>query len=409
MEQGDEEPRLGMLETLREFGLVCLSANGEREAAEQAHARYYLALAEEAEPYLMSPELVQWLDLLEREHENLHAVLQRATTGEDEQVHLALRLSSALVYFWMKRWYPSEGRGFLEQGLARSQTIPAPLRLQALIADGLLMWFQNDMRGLAQVAEEALMIARALEDQKSLAYALTLQGIDDMDTRSYTKARSHFEEALSLARAQGDRFLIAFVLMSLGSLAMFQQEHPRAITFFEESLAVAIELGLAGFIASGLNGLGCVAAAQGQYTWAALLWGAAENWPVTYSVAIPRAISERMRASARSHLGQAAFTQALEKGRAMTPTQAFAAHEAQQSEHASLPAKKHAVAYPDGLTTREVEVLRLMAQGLTNAQIAERLVISPRTVNAHLRSIYNKLAVTSRTAATRYALAHQLI
>ncbi|HKF37016.1 MAG TPA: LuxR C-terminal-related transcriptional regulator [Ktedonobacteraceae bacterium] len=529
MEQQDEEPRLGMLETLREFGLVCLSANGEREAAEQAHARYYLALAEEAEPYLMSPELVQWLDRLEREHENLHAVLQRAMMGGDEQVHLALRLSSALLYFWMKRWYPSEGCGFLEQGLARSQTIPAPLRLQALIADGLLMWFQNDMRGLAQVAEEALMIARALEDQRSLAYALTLQGIDDMVKRSYTKARTHFEEALSLARAQGDRFLIAFVLMSLGSLAMFQREHPRAITFFEESLmlyraagdltfisillyflsramlrqgeitqarvmveeslilvrkagikwgnaidlsqlgeiaieqgevekasvflseslqlsqergdrrsmvrtrllmaglavrqgndalarvhyevslAVAIELGLAGFIASGLNGLGCVAAAQGQYTWSALLWGAAENWPVSYSVAIPRTISERMRASARSHLGQAAFTQALEKGRTMTPTQALAAHETQQSEHTSLPAKKPAVAYPDGLTTREVEVLRLMAQGLTNAQIAERLVISPRTVNAHLRSIYNKLAVTSRTAATRYALAHQLI
>ena len=93
----------------------------------------------------------------------------------------------------------------------------------------------------------------------------------------------------------------------------------------------------------------------------------------------------------------------------MTPTQAFAAHEAQQSENASLPEKKHAVAYPDELTTREVEVLHLLAQGLTNAQIAAQLVISPRTVNAHLRSIYTKLAVTSRTATTRYAIAHQLI
>jgi DNA-binding NarL/FixJ family response regulator len=152
-----------------------------------------------------------------------------------------------------------------------------------------------------------------------------------------------------------------------------------------------------------------VAAAQGQYTWSALLWGAAENWLVSYSVAIPRSISERMRASARSHLGEATFTQALEKGRAMTPAQALAAHEAQQSEHASLPAKKHAAAYPDGLTPREVEVLRLVAGGLTDAQVAEHLVISLRTVNAHLTSIYQKIHVSSRGAATRYALEHRLV
>jgi DNA-binding NarL/FixJ family response regulator len=61
------------------------------------------------------------------------------------------------------------------------------------------------------------------------------------------------------------------------------------------------------------------------------------------------------------------------------------------------------------LSQREIEVLRLLARGRTNAQIAEQLVLSPRTVDAHLRSIYSKLAVTSRTAATRYAIDHQLI
>jgi len=195
----------------------------------------------------------------------------------------------------------------------------------------------------------------------------------------------------------------------MAGLAVRQGSDTLARAHYEVSLAAAIELGLAVFIASGLNGLGCVAAAQGQYTWSALLWGAAENWPVSDSVAIPRAISERMRASARNHLGQAAFTQALEKGRAMTPAQALAAHEAQQSENASRVAKKHAVAYPDGLTTREVEVLRLVAGGLTDAQVAEHLVISQRTVNAHLTSIYQKIHVSSRGAATRYALEHRLV
>jgi DNA-binding NarL/FixJ family response regulator len=66
-------------------------------------------------------------------------------------------------------------------------------------------------------------------------------------------------------------------------------------------------------------------------------------------------------------------------------------------------------AYPDGLTAREVEVLRLLAQGWTDAQIAEELVISPRTVNNHLTSIYSKIQVSSRSAATRYAIDHQLV
>ena len=65
--------------------------------------------------------------------------------------------------------------------------------------------------------------------------------------------------------------------------------------------------------------------------------------------------------------------------------------------------------YPDGLTTREVEVLCLVAQGLSNAEIADRLIISLLTVKAHMRSLYNKLGISSRSAATRYAIEHQLL
>jgi DNA-binding NarL/FixJ family response regulator len=62
-----------------------------------------------------------------------------------------------------------------------------------------------------------------------------------------------------------------------------------------------------------------------------------------------------------------------------------------------------------GLTPRELEVLQLLAQGLTSAQIAEQLIISLLTVNTHVRSIYSKLGVTSRSAATRYAIEHDLV
>ena len=160
-------------------------------------------------------------------------------------------------------------------------------------------------------------------------------------------------------------------------------------------------------IAFGLKGLGCAAAAQGQYTWSALLWGAADNLPGSRSVPIPQAIFERARAAARTHLGESAFAQALSDGRAMAPAQALAAYKALPMQ---TPRRaKRSPAYPAGLTAREVEVLRLVAAGLTDAQVAEHLVISLRTVNTHLTSIYNKLGVSSRAAATRFAVERHLV
>ena len=70
---------------------------------------------------------------------------------------------------------------------------------------------------------------------------------------------------------------------------------------------------------------------------------------------------------------------------------------------------KSQLTYPDGMTAREVEVLRLVAQGLSNAEIAEQLIISVLTVKAHMRSLYNKLGINSRSASTRYAIEHHLL
>ena len=527
IKQEGEEPRFHMLETLREFGLECLRANGEEAAARRAYAEYYATLGEEAEPYLEASNLVRWLDRLERERENLLAVLQRAQIGRDEEVPLVLRLGSTLFDVWVTRWYPGEGRSFLEQGLARKQAAPAPLRLKALITEGQLMWYQRDFRDLASVAEEALALARELEDSENLIYALVLQGVALVNIREYARAQSCFEAAFSLARSHGEPKAVAFVLMHLGILAMFQRKHKRAIELFEESLALykttgsitftsmllyflsrtrlregeltqarvlleevqalvrivrskwegalalnvmgeiallqgeleraerlldesiqlsqemgdrqnmvctrlmlanlaltqgnvasasvqyeegltlALELEAMGAIAAGLKGLGCVAAAQGHSTCTALMWGAAENFPESLNVYIPQTLFERARATARTHLGEAAFARALADGRAMTPTQALASYKTLTMRNV-LQAKRPP-AYPAGLTTREVEVLRFVAEGLTDAQVAENLVISVRTVNTHLTSIYNKLGVSSRAAATRFAVENLLI
>ena len=99
----------------------------------------------------------------------------------------------------------------------------------------------------------------------------------------------------------------------------------------------------------------------------------------------------------------------------MSPEQALAAQGKElmsssvSASQLTTPPKKPSPTYPDGLTAREVEILRLVTQGLTNEQVAEQLVISPRTVNTHLTSIYGKIGVPSRSAATRYAMEHNLV
>ncbi len=96
----------------------------------------------------------------------------------------------------------------------------------------------------------------------------------------------------------------------------------------------------------------------------------------------------------------------------MRPEQALAAPEKapEPVSHTPAPVSPPAApTYPDGLTAREVQVLRLLAAGKTVAEIAEQLVISPRTVTTHITTIYRKIQVSTRSAATRYAIEHKLI
>jgi DNA-binding NarL/FixJ family response regulator len=171
------------------------------------------------------------------------------------------------------------------------------------------------------------------------------------------------------------------------------------------------------YVAASLEGLAFVEVRQGALRQAVQLWGAAYALREAIGASlypVHRASYEQAIALACVQLGEPAFGAAWAEGRLMTPQQALAAQE-QAMTPTSLPAPS-AVApllppptLPFGLTAREVEVLRLLAQGLSDAQIAEHLVISPRTVNRHTTSLYNKLGVSSRAAATRTAIEHHLL
>jgi DNA-binding NarL/FixJ family response regulator len=118
---------------------------------------------------------------------------------------------------------------------------------------------------------------------------------------------------------------------------------------------------------------------------------------------------EHSVSAARTQLDEEAFASAWAQGRGISPEQAIAAREVEPAPAIPLqpPTRTH-LPYPNDLTAREVEVIRLVAQGLTNAQIAEQLVLSPHTVHSHVRSILSKLGVSTRGAIIRYAVEHQL-
>lgn len=218
------------------------------------------------------------------------------------------------------------------------------------------------------------------------------------------RARLLFEESRRLFKEGGSQRNVAQALVLLTCVAVLQENRPASRSSWGEGLAILQAFHDASGIITALSTLAGVARQHGEARWAVYLWGASERLREEHALAtLPadEARSEQSMALARMQLGAEDFVAAWAEGRQMTPEQAFAAR-----TQATPPLSQ---VYPDELSLREVEVLRLLALGLTNAQIAERLVISPRTVNAHLRSIYSKLALTSRTAATRYAIAHQLL
>jgi len=534
LEQRQDSPRLMMLETLREYGLEALVANEELEHVRQAHAHYYLALAEEAEPELVGLQQAEWLERLEREHDNMRAAMQWVLErGDAEQsMELALRLGGALHQFWRVRRYLSEGRTFLERALAGSKEATTASRTKALMIAARLAVLQADTERGEVLCEGSLALCRELRDTAGMAYTLHLLGIVACQRSELSKARSQFEESLALWRKVGDKNGIALALFYSASLALQQGEYSKARVLCEESLALSkqegnksgialalfklaqtcfnsqgdpasvrslleesltlnrelgdthglatcfclsgqlalqqgdaamarslVEEGLLLYreiggweegIGESLSVLGKVAAVQGDYTgarafykesltfpgemdavwiassleglagvvavqrdsmWAGWLYGAAEALRESVGTPLPlveRTSYERSVAAARAQLGEQAFATAWAEGRTMTPEQALAA-ERQPIQPTPTSAARPTAPYPDGLTAREVEVLRLLAQGLTSAQIAEQLVISVVTVNFHVRSIYSKLGVSSRAAATRYALEHHLV
>ena len=497
-EHEGNESRLVMLETIREYGWECLTVSEEEETTRQAHAEYYLALAEEAEPHLRGAQQLLWLRQLEQEQENLRTALGWLIASEE--VEIALHFCVALWWFWQTRVYWSEGRRWLKAVLAlrgagerttiRARTLSAAGELAGVQGDwreahmllsesvalyrelgderGLvlplstlgwvllrqgdlaaaaplmeesialcrklghnwdlsrvLLWlgniasFQGDLMQAMALTQEGLTLARELGDMTLIARALNNLGYFLWLHGDLMQAMALTQEGLTLARELGDKFLILSTVETLGSIVLSQGDPEQAKALFTEGFSLAKELGNDELIALLIWGLARVAAVKAQLKHAARLFGAAAVRYDINKVISPdqRDDYEQTVESVRARLGEQAFAVAWAEGRTMTIEQILEAPEPVTMLELISTASSTSITvkpppgptYPDDLTAREEEVLRLVAQGMTNQQVAEQLIISPRTVNTHLTSIYGKIRVSSRSAATRYAIEHHLV
>src|SRR5450755_2480462 len=162
----------------------------------------------------------------------------------------------------------------------------------------------------------------------------------------------------------------------------------------------------------GLEELGTVAALQGEVAWAARLFGAAEALREQLGAPKPpieRSEHEAQIATVRAALGESSFQATWARGQSMEPAQAERDDPIGTALTPLPAASKNTADAEKLLTRREREVLHLLAEGLTNAQIAEQLKLSTVTINSYLRTMYSKMGVSSRTQAVHYALQHHLL
>jgi predicted ATPase/DNA-binding CsgD family transcriptional regulator len=486
----DSEPRLTLLETIREFGLEQLTHTDELESTRRAHANYYLSFVEEAESHLTGADQKAWIKRLEREQDNLRAALHWAI--EHQKGELAQRMAGALQMFWLNRGYWSEGRRWLEGSLAMDSgaALAPAVRAKALYGAGALSRFQGDFARARMLLEQSLTLYRPLAEKTGVLMALVeltritafqedqtakvsflseaaslLETLPDTVMKAYgytelatvmldvnspiqlpPEASRYMAESVRINRVLNNPAGLALALARQGSGALFTGDFTLMASQLDESERLALELGderilsrLAGIrvlrhiqegdltaarrrlqdtFQRGVNRgdhqlpmwlpmLAVVLHRQGLDVWSARIFGLADALTGTYqtrgegmATAFKRFLGiGDIHAELRAQLGDEAFAREFAAGKHLTlddlrtiphPPEPDSAAQAISASGASL-------------TAREIEVLRLLVQDLSNPQIAERLVVSRRTVDAHLRSIYDKLGVKSRDAAIRVA------
>jgi predicted ATPase/DNA-binding CsgD family transcriptional regulator/DNA-binding XRE family transcriptional regulator len=448
------EPRFRMLETAREFALDLLEASGEAGVVRRRHAEFFATFAEQSEPRLQGAGQAAMVARLEHEEDNFRQALRWTFERGDAQAQeQGLRLAGALGWYWFLHGAPSEAREWF-QVLLRPMAgadRPSAVRARALNAAGFRATNHAEYGIASEFHDRALSIWRALRDTPGMVASLHGLGDTALWVGAAAKARAHYEEglelarttgtaedlalfafhlgqlwwlegdldlgeeygqeALAVARAAGSTTWTAYALYVLASLAHERGDLRRAGGLYREALALGWEHHDRLCVRMALPGLAGVAAMEGDAARALRLAGAASALEENAGMwAFPpiRARQERWLATAEQALDAASREAARAEGRRMTMDEVIA-HALEDTRAVAGATSEAAPAVRDRLSPREREVLGLVAQGRSNREIAEALVVTEHTAKYHVAQLLNKLGAGSRAEAVARAVAAGLL
>jgi predicted ATPase/DNA-binding CsgD family transcriptional regulator len=442
IEEDGAEPRYAMLETIREYAREQLDASGETEETRRRHATFYLAFGEAIAARLGGAAMAETLTELSTELPNLRTALAWSIEPGGD-VDAGLRVASALSPFWRFRGHLGEGRRWLDTALAAGP-LPMTTRIDGLVATAEVAIFQGEYAAALRLGHEALhlatghgypggearalfMLAMTTEFQGDLKRAESLywRAVERREALGGSNWASrvlaclvdvlHLQgdpnqaemlagEALALAQAGGHVWSEALALGTLAHIAVDRAEYAEGLRlgldFFDVTQALGAKLGTAG----ALGTLAGVFMATGQPDRATRLLAAGRALGDTIGIVpvMHNYYYDQVLADVRRCLDERAFASAWAAGSALSPEEALADVLAEPEPFTSPLAKL--TSNDGGLSPRELDVLRLLAEGLSDRKIAVVLSISPKTAGNHVSSILAKLGVTTRTAAATYAV-----
>jgi predicted ATPase/DNA-binding CsgD family transcriptional regulator len=456
--------RFTMLETIRDYALERLVACGEVLSIQQRHAIYFTCLVEQYLGEVTEGNIDPTLSIVALEQDNICAALGWSLqNGSLEALNNGLKLAARMAWFWEVSGNLHEADKSLMAVIATAKggavsgvddqhlgmALLALGRVKTLLFDeaaakmhleeGLQLFRDTgdkhkisdalrllghvaihlgDINGARAYYEECLALQTELANSVGVIRALLSQADLAIHTSDFPHAKSLYERAMLLGQEAGSKILLANILTEMGYLSAEQGDHGQAINYIRRALEIGREIDVVYRLPFALGVLGKVVSAQGRAKDVVQIFSAAQAMFDEAGLRMEPPVHtdtheySRILQYVKETLGEAAYNAAWNKGRHLTTEQvlSLATNDKSKSLAATtLSAGTEQFPGSPKLTQRELEVLRLVASGMTNVEAAEQLTVTPHTVNMHLRSIYSKLDVATRTAATRYAIANNLI